>query len=420
MMANIDHTIVQGSMVKTHWKLEKLESLCNFFTDGDWIESKDQSQDGIRLIQTGNIGNGFFKGRSEKSRYISEQTFTRLKCTEIFEGDCLISRLPDPVGRSCIMPNTGEKMITAVDCTIVRFNQTKIIPDFFCHYTQSATYKRDIDSLTTGTTRSRISRGNLGNILIPLPPLDEQRRIVDILNHASSIKRLRDDAKAKAREIIPALFVEMFGDPASNPKGWDVLPLGDVIEKFEGGKNLQSGEDVSDDGSGLRILKVSAVTSGFFRPEENKPAPNGYNPPISHFVREGDLLFSRANTAELVGATALVGFQPNNLLLPDKLWRFVWKKQSKVISRFVLHFLQQRYIRDSITRMATGTSDSMKNVSQGKLVTLPIMLPPLPLQQEFAERVAEVEGISALNDKAVVAAEQLAQSLMSQVFGSAA
>ena len=105
------------------WKTRELASVCEVFTDGDWIESKDQSDAGVRLIQTGNVGEGVFKDRSEKARFVSSETFTRLRCTEIVPGDCLISRLPDPVGRACIVPDTGESMITAVDCTIVRFQK---------------------------------------------------------------------------------------------------------------------------------------------------------------------------------------------------------------------------------------------------------------------------------------------------------
>ena len=81
------------------WTIYKLSELCNVFTDGDWIESKDQSLEGIRLLQTGNIGIGVFKERIDKARYVSEETFKRLNCEEVFEGDLLISRLPEPVGR---------------------------------------------------------------------------------------------------------------------------------------------------------------------------------------------------------------------------------------------------------------------------------------------------------------------------------
>ncbi len=170
--------------MKGGWQKKMLADTCEVFADGDWIESKDQSLEGIRLIQTGNVGEGTFKDRGEKARYVSEETFKRLRCTEIFEGDCLISRLPDPVGRSCQLPNTGERMITAVDCTIVRFDPKQVIPAFFIYYSQSHDYLSTVDSETTGTTRKRISRSTLGKTPIPVPPLAEQQRIVALLDQA--------------------------------------------------------------------------------------------------------------------------------------------------------------------------------------------------------------------------------------------
>ena len=96
----------------------RLEDVCTVFTDGDWIESKDQSEKGIRLVQTGNIGEGIYLEKESRAKYIPEDTFKRLKCTEIFPGDILVSRLPEPVGRACIIPEKTERMITAVACFI--------------------------------------------------------------------------------------------------------------------------------------------------------------------------------------------------------------------------------------------------------------------------------------------------------------
>ncbi len=166
------------------WPTKPLSQLCEIFADGDWVESKDQSSEGVRLIQTGNVGEGVFKDRAEKARYISEATFKRLRCTEIVEGDCLISRLPDPVGRSCILPDTGERMITAVDCTIVRFKPKQFLPAFFNLYSQSNDYLSTVAKECTGTTRNRISRSNLGLTPVPVPQLPEQQRIVGLLDEA--------------------------------------------------------------------------------------------------------------------------------------------------------------------------------------------------------------------------------------------
>ena len=94
--------------------IETIRSISDYINDGDWIESKDQSTCGIRLLQTGNIGNTRYLEKASRSKYISEETFERMRCSEIFAGDILISRLPDPVGRACIVPENLGKAITAV------------------------------------------------------------------------------------------------------------------------------------------------------------------------------------------------------------------------------------------------------------------------------------------------------------------
>lgn len=156
-----------------------LSSLCDTFIDGDWIEAKDQSDSGIRLIQTGNVGVGTFKDKGDKARYISEDTFNQLNCTEVVEGDILISRLPDPVGRACIIPAGLGKSITAVDCTIIRLND-KVLPKFFVAFTNTPDYAMQIKKVLSGTTRLRVSRANLGKIQVPLPSVDKQQQFVTI------------------------------------------------------------------------------------------------------------------------------------------------------------------------------------------------------------------------------------------------
>lgn len=175
----------------------KLSNLCSTFVDGDWIESKDQSELGIRLIQTGNVGNGFFKDKEDKSRYISEETFDNLHCTEIYPGDILVSRLPDPIGRACIIPQGLGRTITAVDCTIIRLKDI-VLPDYFIAYTMTPSYVAQINEVTTGTTRRRVSRANLGNILIPCPSIAKQQQFVAIAKQA-------DKSRFELRKSIEAI-----------------------------------------------------------------------------------------------------------------------------------------------------------------------------------------------------------------------
>ena len=160
------------------WAWCRLKDIVTYIDDGDWIESKEQSDFGIRLLQTGNIGCGHFKDKEGNYHYISEATFKKLNCNEIYPGDILISRLPEPVGRACIVPNLSQRLVTAVDCAIIRLKQDIISKNYFIYYTQSAKYLELIKNNCMGTTRLRISRANLEKTLIPLPPLVEQKRIV--------------------------------------------------------------------------------------------------------------------------------------------------------------------------------------------------------------------------------------------------
>ena len=151
------------------WEEKSLGRMARKFLDGDWIEAKDQSSQGVRLIQTGNIGVGEFIPKAGNARFISEETFEKLKCTEILPGDCLISRLPNPAGRSCIIPDIGQRMITAVDCTIVRFDERQVVPYLFIAYSQTHQYFADVEAQSSGSTRKRISKENLSQTRVPVP-----------------------------------------------------------------------------------------------------------------------------------------------------------------------------------------------------------------------------------------------------------
>ena len=150
------------------WEQRKLASLCEKFTDGDWIESKDQSDFGVRLVQTGNVGVAEYLDKTNNKKWISEDTFDRLHCEEVLPGDILISRLPEPAGRACIVPLLGTKMITAVDCTIVR-TAPDMSNKFLVQYLSSQAYFDDVNTCLAGGTRQRISRGNLANFNVPIP-----------------------------------------------------------------------------------------------------------------------------------------------------------------------------------------------------------------------------------------------------------
>ena len=256
---------------------------------------------------------------------------------------------------------------------------------------------------------------DIAKIVIPLPPLAEQRRIAEVLDRAEALRAKRRAALAQLDSLTQSLFLDLFGDPGENANGWPMRTVADYVAEFQGGKSIESesGDNVV---TRNRVLKVSAVTGMKFLAHESKPVPDSYEPPKEHFAKPGDLLFSRANTTELVGAVAYVESTPPNVLLPDKLWRFVWREPAAIEPLFVWALSQTPTLRREIGRRATGTSGSMKNISQEKVFGIRTILPPIELQREFARRVGAVEKLKTAQRASLAELDALFASLQHRAF----
>ena len=272
-----------------------------------------------------------------------------------------------------------------------------------------------IVSRGVGGAQPNISQQIVRELEVPLPVLAEQRRIVDILDKAGALEAKRRASITQLDTLIQSIFLDLFGDPIENPKKWPLKFVSEYVAEFQGGKSLEaeSGENVV---TRNRILKISAVTGMTFLSAESKPVPDSYNPPTEHFVRSGDLLFSRANTSELVGAVALVDDAPPNLLLPDKLWRFVWKTPAAADPLFIWALFQTPAVRYEIERRATGTSGSMKNISQEKVFGIQTILPPLFMQKDFSNQIAGVKKLRDLQKASLADLGSLFTSLQYRAF----
>ena len=188
--------------IPADWETRKIKQLAdsnteNSFVDGDWIESPYIVDSGIRYLTTGNIGDGVFK--EQGNGYITLKTFGELACKYAFPGDLIISRLNAPYGRSCILPSDYTEYVVAVDNVILRTQEDK---RYICYVSQCDGYKHAVEDDAKGTTMKRISRINLGNIVIPLPPIQQQHRIADYLDRKCS---QIDAIIARQQEVIEKL-----------------------------------------------------------------------------------------------------------------------------------------------------------------------------------------------------------------------
>ena len=369
--------------MKAGWAQKQLADVCDVFTDGDWIESKDQSGEGIRLIQTGNVGEGRFKDRGDKARFISADTFRRLKCTEIFQGDCIISRLPDPVGRSCMLPDTaGERMITAVDCTVVRFKPTKVIPEFFVYYTQSTDYLKAAARACSGATRQRISRSKLGDIALPVPPLAEQKRIVAILDQAFEAI---DTAKGNAEKNVgngKELFENYLTDLLlRRSKAWRDEPLSDICVVERGSSPRPIKKYFTTEREGVNWIKIGDTEEGgkYVSSTEQKITPEGAQQ--SRYVRPGDLILTNSMSYGRPYIMATHGYIHDG-------W-FVLRPNDDIDTEYFYYLLSSRHVQAQFGRLASGSV--VKNIS-GDLVKQAVMpIPPVSEQRQIVEKLRRME-----------------------------
>jgi type I restriction enzyme S subunit len=382
--------------MKKGWTSKPLGDLCEVFTDGNWIESKDQSSEGIRLIQTGNVGQGVFKDRGDKARYISEATFKRLRCTEIFEGDCLVSRLPDPVGRSCILPDSGERMITAVDCTILRFNTKQFLPEFFNYYSQSDDYISTVAAECTGTTRNRISRSNLGLTPIPVPPLPEQRRIVSILDEAfaglATAKANAEKNLHNARALFESHLQSVF---SQRGKGWVETTLDKIST------NLDS----------KRVPITKNVRSSGEYPYYGASGIVDY---VADYIFEGDNLLVSEDGANLLARSTPIAFS-----VTGKYWvnnhAHILHFENMATQRFAEFYLESIKLDEYITGAA------QPKLNQKALNSIPIPIPTSVDEQAMIVKSVqslqeETTRLAAIYQQKLAALEALKKSLLHQAF----
>lgn len=397
------------------WTLATLPDLVSkdgVFSDGDWVETKDQDPGGgVRLTQLADIGDGFFRDRS--NRFMTAEVAERLSCTYLEPGDVLVARMPDPLGRACLYPGGRCPAVTAVDVCILRPGSGSVDARWLMWWLNTPQFRKEVGARQSGTTRKRISRKNLAAIEFPVAPLAEQRRIVAAieeqlsrLDAASSVLR---QGRQRSRNLRRAILARAVTEGEERP-------LGDLLDGIEAGRSFGGpGRPAAEHEWG--VIKVSAMTWGRFKPGENKTIPAEDADPRWE-IRSGDLLVSRANTTELVGAAVLVGETRSQLLLSDKSLRLVVKPQ--VDKSWLLNALSAPQSRRQISEVASGTSDSMRNISQDKLRAVMLRVPNPRRQVELAcEITSELERVAVL-DHALLAVgrrtEQLRSAILARAF----
>ena len=250
--------------------------------------------------------------------------------------------------------------------------------------------------------------------IVPLPCLEEQKRIVDKLKMTSKIISDRKGQLEELDRLIKARFVEMFGDPVNNPKGWKTYQLDDCLERIDNGKSFVC-SDKPRIGNYPAVLKLSAATYGDYRPNENKALLDESQFVEGAEVHPGDLLFTRKNTPELVGMAAYVQETPVKLMMPDLIFRLVPNEKMNPV--FLWQLINCKEFRPIIQGISGGSAKSMSNISKERLGKIRVICPPRVLQDELIPFVTQIDKSKLTVQKSLDGTQKLFDSLMQEYFG---
>ncbi|HLZ74834.1 restriction endonuclease subunit S [Phenylobacterium sp.] len=259
--------------------------------------------------------------------------------------------------------------------------------DYLFHFLRTDEVIRRATSMASGANLPRIHPKVLLGFEIPLPPLDEQRRIAAILDQADALRRVRREAMARLTSLKSSLFIELFGDPVSNPLNWPLTNLGRLLANVTNGMTRRRGEGETGDDI---VLRLRDIRDGWIDFSEVNRITLSAKEKSKFLVSPTDLLFIRVNgNPDYVGRCSVFSGHKEKIYFNDHIMR-VSPKFDLISPVFLQAMLDSQFGRDQITTHKK-TSAGQHTINQDGLSKIEIPLPPLALQTRFASELAKID-----------------------------
>ncbi|AKB21490.1 restriction endonuclease subunit S [Methanosarcina sp. WH1] len=294
----------------------------------------------------------------------------------------------------------------------VRVNPEKAVPAYICHFLRSAEGKKAILRDFRGATVGGISREFAAKVILPLPSLPEQQRVVDILDRAEALRAKRRAALAQLDELVQSIFIEMFGDSAINPKGWSLKPVGELASKFSDGpfgSNIKSSHYTEN---GIRVVRLQNIGVGEFLDDDKAYISEEHFAELKkHECLPGDVLVGTLGSPNLRAC-----IQPDWLNVAiNKADCIQFRPDERIVNApYICSLLNQPATEKMAQDLMLG--QTRLRISMGRLRGLEVPLPPLNLQQEFACRVVAVEKLKIIHKASLADLDALFASLQYRAF----
>lgn len=388
------------------WPLRKLEALCHVVTKGTTPTSigYDFAESGIPFLRIQNLFDSTVS--LDDVLYISSETHEALKRSIIRPGDFLIT-IAGTIGRVAIVPADFPESNCNQAIAILRFDTDKLWPTYLLHWITTQDAMSQISGKKVTATISNLSLGQIKELEIPLPPLEEQKRIAAILDKADAIRRKRQQAIKLADDFLRSVFLEMFGDPVTNPKGWERCKFEDLTDMVTYGLTVRP-EYIDD---GIPLISAKEIRSGTINLEICSRISEADLDALSSKARPnyGDILFSKTGS---IGHCALVDtVEP--FAITQNAARVV-PNSKRCVSHFLLGLLRTKYFYNLANKEAKG--NAVKDLQLGVMKSFLVYAPPLELQKKYSEIFQKFTGQSLLQEEALRQAAKSFNSLNQKAF----
>ena len=378
----------------------KLADIANVVT-GATPKKRSEYYDGdVPFVTPGDLGET--SGITSTSRTLTQEGADSVR--SIPAGSVMVCCIGATIGKVGIAEKT---VVTNQQINSLVVDERKAFPKYVYYY--CATLKEKLKAASSSTTMPIVNKSNFSQFEIPLPPLDEQKRIAAILDKADAIRQKRKQASDLADEFLRSVFLDMFGDPVTNPKGFSVGTIRDIVSTVNYGT---SGKASETDGE-FPILRMGNITyKGGWDFSDLKYIDLDDKDQGKYLARKNDLLFNRTNSKELVGKTAVF-----NESRPMAIAGYLVRVRTNELGNpwYISGYLNSSHGKQTLLNMCKSIV-GMANINAQELQDIKILLPPVELQNKYESIVKEVTERASRHHESVKELQVLFNALSQKAF----
>ena len=369
------------------------------------------TESGIKFLRAQNVVDGKILIDDDILFIDNETHNSKLKRSHILKGDVLLT-IAGTIGRTAIV-EIEEELNCNQAVAIIRLGNSEIHPNFLCHFFATSNAQSQFTMGKVTATIPNLSLSQIKKLKIPLPPLDQQKKIAAILDAADAYKQKTKALIEKYDELTQSLFLDMFGDPVSNPMEWEVNFLEQVTTKIGSGATPRGGKQAYKK-EGISLIRSMNVYDNRFKYKNLAFIDEDQAAKLKNvIVEKGDVLFN------ITGASICRSSVVPNDVLPARVNQHVSilrPIKSIITSKFLSRFLISENVKTKLLGVGSGGGAVMEAITKEQLQSIKVIIPPLELQNEFSKRVQAIEAQKAQVQASLAQAEDLFNSLLQRAF----